>query len=270
MRAKSRLAAGAFSLAVVGSATGGVIAAQADDSAPQAKAPVAQAAQQGGLSITPATVEATAKRGSVGTFTVKNTTKDTLKVTVTVRPWAQNRSTAIVALNKRANLTPYVRASPASFNLAPGQRTVRLNMRRMTSSGSLYGGIQVFAKQRKPKAQNGIVPQWDLVGRLRLNPSRKRPNLKMGAVDVTGRGNGRALILAVRNVGNTLDPVSGSVNITGPTGRKATIPQVSVVPGQVVYLKGGALRGMKAGNYTATWSVTQGTKRYTARRTFRL
>ena len=42
------------------------------------------------------------------------------------------------------------------------------------------------------------------------------------------------------------------------------------MPGQVVYLKGGALRGMKSGSYTATWSVTQGSKRYTARRTFRL
>ena len=109
-----------------------------------------------------------------------------------------------------------------------------------------------------------------MIGRLRLNPARKRPNLRVGATDVVGRGNGRSLILAVRNTGNTLDPVGGTVRITGPTGRNATIPQVSVVPGQVVYLKGGALRGMRAGNYTATWSITQGTKRYTARRTFRL
>ena len=35
------------------------------------------------------------------------------------------------------------------------------------------------------------------------------------------------------------------------------------MPGQVVYLKGGALSGMKGGNYTATWSITQGGKRYT-------
>ncbi len=139
---RSRLVAGALSLAVVGTATGGVIA-QADDSAPRA-----QAAQQGGLSITPATLEKTAKRGRIGTFTVKNTTKDTLRVTVTVRPWTQNRTTAAVTLNKRASLTPYVRARPQTFNLAPGSRTVRLDMRRMTGTGSLYGGIQVVAKQR--------------------------------------------------------------------------------------------------------------------------
>ena len=263
-RVRSRLAAGALGLAVVGTATGGVIA-QADDSAPTAKA-----AQQGGVEITPAMVEQTAKRGNVGSFTVKNTTRNTLRVTVTVRPWTQNRTTGAVAANLRASLSPYVRASPQTFDLRPGSRSVSLNMRRTTASGSLYGGIQVFAKLKNPKRTNGINPQYNVIGRLRLNPARKRPNLRVGATDVVGRGNGRSLILAVRNTGNTLDPVGGTVRITGPTGRNATIPQVSVVPGQVVYLKGGAMRGMKSGNYTATWSITQGAKRYTARRTFRL
>ena len=257
--------AGALGLAVAGSATGGVMIARADDAAP-----TAQAAQQGGVSITPAVVEKTAKRGNVGSFTVKNTTKDTLRVTVMVRPWIQNRSTAQVVLNKRASLAPYVKASPQTFNLAPGQRTVRLNMRRMTASGSLYAGFQVFAKQVRAKARNGIIPQWDLVGRVRLNPARKNPNLRVGATDVVGRGNGRQLILAVRNIGNTLDPVGGTVAIKGPTPRNATIPQVSVVPGQVVYLKGGSLRGMKGGNYSATWSVTMGGKKFNVTRKFRL
>ena len=259
-RVRSRLAAGGLTVAVVGSATGGVIA-QADNSAPRA-----QAAQQGGVQITPATVERTARRGTVGSFTVKNSTRDTLRVTVTVRPWTQNRTTAAVSANLRASLTPYVRASPQTFDLRPGSRNVRLNMRRLTAGGSLYGGIQVFAKQKRRKVRNGIIPQYNVIGRLRLNPSRKRPNLRVGATDVS-RG---TLILAVRNVGNTLDPVGGSVRITGPTARTATVSQVGVVPGQVVYLKGGSTRGMRRGSYTATWSLTQGGKRYTARRTFRL
>jgi hypothetical protein len=264
-RARSRLVAGALSLAVAASATGGVIAARADDSAPRA-----QAAQQGGVSMSPARVESTARRGTVGSYTVKNTTKNTLRVTVTIRPWSQNRATGGVAINKRANLSPYVVSSPQTFDLKPGSRTVKLRMKRMTASGSLYGGIQVFAKQKKKKATNGIIPQYEVVGALRLNPTRKRPNLRVGATDVVGSGSNRSLILAVRNIGNTLDPVGGTVKITGPTARNATIPQVNVVPGQVVYLKGGALRGMKGGNYTATWSITQGSKRYTAKRTFRL
>ena len=261
---RSRLVAGALGLAVAGTATGSVIA-RADESAP-----VAKATQQGGVSITPALVEKTAKRGTIGTITIKNTTKDTMKVTVNVRPWIQNRNTGSVVLNTKASLAPYVRASPQSFNLPPGERRVTFNMRRMTASGSLYAGFQVFAKQVKAKARNGIVPQWDLRGKMRLNPTRKNPNLRIGNTDVAGRGNNRSLILAVRNTGNTLDPVGGTVSITGPTARNATIPQVGIVPGQVVYLKGGALRGMKAGNYTATWAVTIGGKRFNVKRTFKL
>lgn len=264
-RVRSRLAAGAISLAVVGSATGGVIAAQAGDSAPRA-----QAAQQGGVQITPARVEHTARRGNVGSLTVKNTTRNTLRVTVTVRPWLQSRSTGTVAANLRASLSPYVRASPQVFDLRPGSRSVRLNMRRSTRSGSLYGAVQVFAKLKRPRRTNGINPQYNVIGALRLHPARKRPNLRVGAIDVVGRGNNRSLILAVRNIGNTLDPVGGSVSIAGPTGRRATIPQANVVPGQVVYLKGGSVRGMRPGSYTATWSITQGGRRYTARRPFRL
>ena len=262
--ARTRLAAGALGLAVAGTATGAVIA-RADDSAPAARV-----AQQGGVSITPALVEKTAKRGNVGSVTIKNTTKDTMRVTVNVRPWIQNRANGSVVLNTRASLSPYVQASPATFNLAPGQRTVKLNMVRMTSSGSLYAGFQVFAKQVKAKARNGIVPQWDLRGKLRLNPTRKRPNLKLGTTRVLGRGNGRSLILEVRNLGNTLDPVGGTVTITGPSPRNANVPQIAVVPGQVVQLKGGSLKGMRAGNYTASWSITQGGRRYTTRATFRL
>ena len=262
--ARTRLAAGALGLAVAGTATGAVMA-RADDSAP-----AAHVTQQGGVSITPALVEKTAKRGTVGSVTVKNTTKDTMRVTVNVRPWIQNRATGGVVLNTRASLSPYVRASPQTFNLAPGQRTVKLNMVRMTAQGSLYAGFQVFAKQVKAKARNGIIPQWDLRGKLRLNPTSKRPNLKLGSTRVLGSGGNRSLILEVRNLGNTLDPVGGTVSITGPTGRNANVPQIAVVPGQVVQLKGGSLRGMKGGNYTATWSITQGGKRYSTRASFRL
>src|SRR3954469_6994704 len=97
MLARGRLVAGALGLAVAGTATGGVIA-RADDSAPRAQA------AQGGVSVTPALLEKTAKRGNVGTFTVKNSTKDTLRVTVTVRPWIQDRASGNVAVNKNGTV----------------------------------------------------------------------------------------------------------------------------------------------------------------------
>src|ERR1700759_3000825 len=104
--------AGALGLAATGLATGGVIA-QADDS------PTARAAA-GGVSVTPQTVEHTAKNGTLGSITIKNTTSGTMKVTVKVRPWTQNRITGGVLPNLNATMARYVQAQSSAFNLGGG------------------------------------------------------------------------------------------------------------------------------------------------------
>jgi hypothetical protein len=200
--------------------------------------------------------------------TIKNTTKEILKVTVRVRPWIQNRITGVVGANLKVSLSRYAAASPSSFNLAPGSRSVTLVQRRTPPGGSLYAAVEVFAKPRNAKARNGIIPQYRVVGALRANPTRKRVALRAGTNGFVGRGNGRQLVMPVRNTGNTLDPIGGSVAITGPTSRTNAVKPVRIVPGQVVNLVGATLRGFKKGSYSATWTITQGSKRYTARRTF--
>src|SRR6476646_7990055 len=106
------MAAGATVLAVAGGAAGAAIA-QADGGA----APVARAAATGGISLRPDTVEHLAQKGNVGKVTIKNTTSGTLRTTVTVRPWSQNRVTGKVSENYRVNLSPYVVANTPTFNL---------------------------------------------------------------------------------------------------------------------------------------------------------
>jgi hypothetical protein len=263
MVGRSRQLAGAVVVAAVGLATGGVIA-QADDAALRATA------SAGGVALTPQTVEHSARKGTLGTVSVKNTTKEVLKVTVRVRPWIQNRITSAVNANLKVSLSRYVAASPSSFNLAPGSRSVAIVQRRTPPGGSLYAAIEVFAKPRNAKARNGIIPQYRVVGRLRANPTRKRVALRAGTNGFVGRGDGRQLVMPVRNTGNTLDPIGGSVAIKGPTSRTNTVKPIGIVPGQVVNLVGGSLKGFKKGSYSAVWSIRQGTKRYTARRSFRL
>jgi hypothetical protein len=261
---RSRHLAGAVALAAAGLATGGVIA-QADEAAPQAKAAA------GGVSLTPETVEHTARKGTLGSVTIKNTTTDTLKLTVRVRPWSQNRTTGAVSANLKVSLSKYVAASSSSFNLAAGaSRVVKLNQRRTPPGGSLYGAIEVFGKPRNAKARNGIIPNYRVVGRLRANPSKKRVSLRAGTVGFIGKGAGRQVVMPIRNTGNTLDPIGGSVTFTGPTGKTNPLKAITPIPGQVVNLVGGHISGFKKGRYTATWSITQGTKRYTAKRSFTL
>jgi hypothetical protein len=240
------------------------VIAQAGDAAPRAKAAT------GGVSLTPDTVEHTARSGTLGSIVVQNTTSDVLKVTVRVRPWLQDRFTGSVNADLRVSLSRYVTASSSSFSLAPGSRPVTIEQVRTPPGGSLFAAIEVLAKPRDAKARNGIIPQYRVVGRLRANPSRRRVSLRAGTNAFAGRGDGRRLVMPVRNTGNTLDPIGGSVAISGPTSRTNAVKQVGIVPGQVVNLAGGSLKGFKKGGYTVTWSLTQGTKRYTARRSFHL
>jgi hypothetical protein len=251
---RSRHLAGAVALAATGLATGGVIA-QADDATPRARAAA------GGVSLTPQTVEHSARKGNLGSVTIKNTTTDTLKVTVRVRPWVQNRTTGQVNPNYNVSLSRYVQARSSRFNLAAGaSKSVSMMQKRRPPGGSLYAAIEVLGKPRHAKARNGIIPNYRVVGRLRANPTKKRVSLRAG----------RQVVIPIRNTGNTLDPIGGSVTFTGPTGKTNALKAITPIPGQVVNLIGGHISTFKKGRYTARWSITQGTKRYTAVRTFTL
>jgi hypothetical protein len=230
-----------------------------------------QAAAAGGVSLRPETVEHVARKGSAGRITVKNTTNGTLRMWVNVRPWLQDRMTGNVAPNYRANLSAYVRASTHTFLLRAGRsRTLTIRVRRTPPQGSLYAGLEVFGKQLHAKARNGIIPQYRVVGRVRLNPRHPHPNARIGTANLVGRGKGRTLILQVRNTGNTLDAVAGTANITGPMRKTVNLTAVSIVPGQVVFVRALNVSGMKRGFYHVRFNVTQGSRQYTANRIFRL
>lgn len=257
--------AGAVGLAGALLAAGAVIA-QADNGAPQARA----AAGGTGVSLTPQTVQHVSKNGELGKVTIKNTTANRMKVTVVIRPWIQNRGNGLVVPNLRSSMSRYIKSYAASFTLAPGQRTVHIRQIRTPKGGFFYGAVDVFARPINVKARNGIIPQYRIDGRIRVTPRRPNNKLSAGAIVLNGKGNNRSLALPTRNTGNTVDPIGGSVAIQGPTSRTNKVPAVSIIPGQVVNLNGGSLKGLKKGNYTAVWTITQGKKKTTVRRTFKL
>ena len=51
------------------------------------------------------------------------------------------------------------------------------------------------------------------------------------------------LVLPVRNLGNTIDPVSGTYTLSGAGSRSGNIAGVKVIPGKLVGLSLGAMRG---------------------------
>jgi hypothetical protein len=228
-------------------------------------------AAEGGLSVTPAILETTARSGASGSATVKNSTSRKLRVTVRARPWRQSRSGAVAADRRRPLGVVGVGAS--SFTLAAGeQRAVGVTLTRVPSQRSQYGALEVVGKPTKKR--KGINVAYRLISSLRFNPTAgaRRLRLRAGAASVTGRGSSRALVLRVRNAGNTVDPVGGSVNVSGSRGgRSGGISSVRILPGKSVNLRLLSLSGLRKGSYSASITLTQrGKNRLSVTRRFRI
>jgi hypothetical protein len=230
-----------------------------------------------GLSLTPQRVERTARVGVTGSVTLVNSTGRPLRITARVRPWKQARG-GTVTPDTRRTLSRQVALSPSAFKLAAGAgRTVSIRLKRHPGGGSLYGGIDVVGVPVGAKPLNGIVPRYRLVGSLRLNPVKPVLRVRPGHLKVTGRSGRHALLLPVRNRGNTLEPVGGRVTLLGPSGtRLNTLKPIRIVPRRAVNLtlgtNRGLLRGQPRGRYAAAVTLTQGgrtvlrtTRRFTLR-----
>lgn len=235
----------------------------------------ASAPGAGGLSMSPPILEKQAQKGPLGTVAITNSTSSPLRVTVTPRPWLQARNGA-VSPNLRRTLLGELRPSSRTFTLAAGaQRNVTVTVRRIPASGSRYASLEVLGKPPGgAQKQSGIRAVYRLVGSMRLNPDprRRRLRLQAGGVRRVGAGSRRALVVAVRNAGNTIDPVTGTARLSGPGGRRSVaIRARRVLPGALVDVSMGSARGLAPGAYRARISLFQaGRPVTTATRTFRI
>jgi hypothetical protein len=214
----------------------------------------ASLAAAGGLSIEPAILEQTARRGTSDTVELVNASDRKLNIRVAPRPWRQSR-TGSVAADRRRSLSRFVRVSDSSFSLAAGaRRTITVTLARVPARDSLYGSLEVIG--RPARSRKGVNVAYRLIGSLRFNPTKadRRLRLRAGAAHVSGR----SLTLQVRNAGNTIDPVGGDVVIRGPRGgRSRGIGAVKILPGKRVSLELASLSGLRAGRYTAAVTLTQ-------------
>jgi hypothetical protein len=218
----------------------------------------------GGLSVTPAVLEHTMKRGTVGSMTLNNSTNETLRVTVNVRPWRQQLNGTVIG-DMRATLNRYVRATNRTFTVRAGRsHRITIKLYHRPSSGSLYGGVDVFGKPTNTKGRKGIIPQYRIISKLRLNPTRKSYKWRTGAAQIRGG----QIILPIRNLGNSIDPFGGTYSITGPSGRSGTMNSIAAIPGRLIALSLGSTRGMKKGRYTIAANVTEGNRHGVARTGF--
>jgi hypothetical protein len=217
-------------------AAGGAAAAQAD----------------GGLSIAPATIQHDSRPGPLATMTVANRSAVQLAVTVTPRPWTQSTA-GKVAVNRRASLATQVSVSKPSFTLPPGATAdVAVTLLSVPPAGALYGALEVVGLPADAATRRGVVIGYRLIGTLRILPSQQKLGLTATAPKVV---KGTA-VLSVRNAGNTLDPVTGSVQVKGARGtRNSTVAAVRILPGKLIDVPLGTR--LAKGIYTATVRLNQ-------------
>jgi hypothetical protein len=257
-------------LALGAAAVAGLAAATQIAFADAPSAPRASAAQ-GGLAITPARLETTARRGASGTVTITNSTDRKLRMTVRARPWRQARNGDVAA--NRSKRLGGVSVTATRFTLETGAaRSVGVTLNRVPGRRSQYGALDVVGKPTKRR--KGINVTYNLVSSLRFNPSAgaRRYRLRAGRAKVTGSGSSRALVLQVRNRGNTVDLVGGSYDVSGSGGGKSgTIASKSILPGKMINLRLTGLGGLRRGSYSASVTLSQaGKNRVSVTRSFRI
>ena len=245
-----RAIAAAGALAAI---AGGAVIAGADGMPSRARAP--QGA--GGLSMTPVTIERPAAVGAANAVTIGNNSGDPVDVTVSARPWTQSAGGA-VSPNRRSTLAA-IAVSDGAFTLAPGAgKEVTVTLRSAPAGGALYGALEVVGLPRGVEQRKGVALGYRLIGSLRLKPSTRVYSLKAGAAKFSGKGAARTLTLGLRNAGNTIEPVGGSVRLRGSLGTgNATIKATRILPGKSVALALSPANALPAGTYAATVTLTQ-------------
>lgn len=214
----------------------------------------------GGMSISPGIVEHVASRGGVGSIKISNTTGTSMAVKVTLRPWLQARS-GEVSPNRSATLGE-VGVGPSSFTLGAGAtRSVSLSLSRTPAQRSIYGAVEVTGLP-SGRVSRGLKVAYRLVSSLRLDSPTNAQTFRAQPSGLVEQGSARhgTLLLAVRNTGNTIVPIGGSVLISGQ-GRslRATAGTKVIVPGQTVNMPLIELLGsLPAGRYTVTVALSQG------------
>jgi hypothetical protein len=206
----------------------------------------------GGLSVSPNPLIATARAGATGHATIGNTSNRKLRITVRARPWRQKSDGTVVA--NRSRRLGRVRVSPATFTLVPGaSRSVAVRLRSVPARRSLYGALDILGKPVKRRP--GINIAYRLVSSVRFNPRAGKRRLRL-SVGSTGVRSG-LLRVKVRNRGNTVDPVGGSISISGPSGRSGGIAPKPILPGRAIRLPLLSTGGLRRGSYTAFITLTQ-------------
>jgi hypothetical protein len=184
----------------------------------------------GGLALSPVLIEHDAQPGTLTTATVANRSAAPLAVTVTPRPWLQNTA-GKVSPDRRKTL-PGVSVNQSKFTLAPGsEQQVIVSLGAAPSAGAEYGALEVVGLPTDAAKRKGLILGYRVIGNIRILPANPKDSLSAGKIKVS---HGTA-VLPVKNTGNTIDAVTGSISVKDARGtRNAAVKSDKILPGNKI------------------------------------
>lgn len=210
---------------------------------------------EGGLSLMPAVIEvANATQGGLAQVTVANRSAAPMAVTLTPRQWLQ-AADGKVSPNRKAPLGG-VSVTEGTFTLAPGQEkqvTVKLDT---SAANGIYGALEAVGLPVDVAKRKGLVLGYRVVGAIRLTPAAPKPGISAGTIK-PAKG---TAVLPVKNIGNTVDAVTGNVSVKDARGtRNLTVQAVKILPGKTINISLGTK--LTKGSATAKITLNQKGKR---------
>ncbi len=219
----------------------------------------------GGLSVTPAILEHRANLGKVGSFTLTNTTNETLQVTINVRPWMQQLDGKVFT-DPRATFNRYVRAELSQVHDArrrqapdqpadgpPHRERLALRQHRHPRQADQYQGPQGDHPQLPPGQL--AAPDAEGAARSRSAPARRR--------SAAARSCSRCATSATRSTRSAAASASPARPRATATSRRSASSRAS---SSTLALTGTS--GLKKGRYTINATVTQAGRNVNARTSF--
>ena len=123
------------------------------------------------------------------------------------------------------------------------------------SAGYAYGALEVVGLPTDAATRKGLVLGYRVIGTVRILPSVKKDAITVGKAKAS-KG---AAVLPIKNAGNTIDPVTGTVSVKGATGtRNFGLQNLKILPGKTVNLAIGTK--LTKGSYSAKVSLKQAGK----------
>ena len=185
-------------------------------------------------------------------------------VTVDARPWTQS-SSGVVAPNRRATLVRRHGQREASSRSLPGaSKDITVTLDGVPSAGYLYGALEVVGLPDRHRQEQGRRRRLPARDSLRYNAGDRDLRPQGGRGKVSGTGSKKTLTLSVRNTGNTIAPVTGTVKLKGALGTKnGAVKATRILPGKSVALGLASASSLRAGSYTATVTLIQNKQKTT-------